>query len=227
MTNSMRARIESRHPRANCRLIPNGVSEALFAIAPRAGDFVLYVGRLEINAKGLDILLEAFAQVPEGERIPLVIAGSGHESREWEGLLDKSCLRRWVRCVGHVDATERNRLLQTCRFLVMPSRIETFGMTIAEANAAATPVIVWDLAPMSEVAAPSSVRVPAFNTAAFAHAILSLNRASDEEILNLGMKARTWARRYEWDEAARAQEEFCLDLIAAQRARSAQTSLKR
>jgi glycosyltransferase involved in cell wall biosynthesis len=215
LTHSMQSRIESRHPRANCRLVPNGVSDALFTLTPHAGDFMLYVGRLEINAKGLDLLLQALALVPEALRMPLVVAGSGHELQEWDRLLSASGLRPWVRCVGHVDAIERDRLLQASRFLVMPSRIETFGMTIAEANAAATPVIVWDRAPMSEVAAPSSVRVPAFDTAALAQAMLSLSDASNEAIVTLGMQARGWARRYDWASAAGAQEDFYLGLVAA------------
>ena len=224
LTRSMQELIESRHRRANCRLIPNGVDDALFAPAPAAGDFMLYLGRLQIQAKGLDLLLEALAQIPAAERIPLVVAGSGHEMQAWERLLEASSMRPWVRCVGHVDAAERNRLLAGCRFLVMPSRIETFGMTIAEANAAAKPVIVWDLPPMNEVAAPASLKVPPFDTAAYAAAIRALTAASDSELENRGAAARLWARRYDWDAAALAQENFYLEVIEARRARSVPTA---
>jgi glycosyltransferase involved in cell wall biosynthesis len=214
---SMQKTIESRHPRAVCRLLPNGVDEALFDLRPHAGDFALFLGRLDVSAKGLDLLLEALRLVPEERRLPLVVAGTGHSLQEWERLLDRSGLRPWLRCVGHVEPEERNRLLQACRFLVMPSRIETFGMTIAEANAAATPVVVWDLAPMSEVAAPTCPRAPAFDVHAFAAAMLALTVASDEELLQRGIEARAWARRYDWNTTARAQEAFYLEIMEANR----------
>jgi glycosyltransferase involved in cell wall biosynthesis len=224
LTKSMQATIESRHANAHCRLVPNGVSDALFNIEPRAGTYILYVGRLEIKAKGLDLLLDALAQVPEKLRIPLIVAGSGHELPHWDRLLDESRLRPWVRCVGHVDATVRNRLLRNSRFLVMPSRIETFGMTIAEANAAATPVIVWDRPPMNEVAAPSSPRVAPFDTGALAAAMCSLIQAPDEHVISLGVSARNWARRFDWNTAARAQEAFYLEIVDSTRAAAKQAS---
>lgn len=217
LTESMQRTIKSRHPGANIRIVQNGVTDALFDQAPQVGDFMLYLGRLEIEAKGLDLLLEALRQVPEPERIPLIVAGSGHQTAEWDALLDRSGMRHWVRCVGQVEESERNRLLQTCRFLVMPSRIETFGMTIAEANAAGTPAIIWDRAPMNEVAAPASVRVRPFDTAEFAAAMRRLIRAADAELLNMGVAARTWARRYDWNCAARAQEDFYSDLVETRR----------
>jgi glycosyltransferase involved in cell wall biosynthesis len=220
LTDSMKRRIELRHARADCRLVPNGVADELFQLVPAAGDFFLYVGRLEINAKGLDLLLQALARVPETVRLPLVVAGSGHETAQWERLLDESGMRPWVRCVGHVDAPERNRLLAACRCLVMPSRIETFGMTIAEANAAATPVIVWDHAPMNEIAAPASMRVPPFDVAAFAAAMVSVACESGAEIVNRGLQSRQWARRFDWNVAAAAQESFYLEVAESRRARS-------
>jgi glycosyltransferase involved in cell wall biosynthesis len=224
LTESMAGTIAARHPRADIRLVPNGVADDLFQIAPNAGEFLLYLGRIEIHAKGLDLLLAALALVPEAERLPVVVAGSGHEQARWEALLDESGMRPWVRLAGHVDAAERNRLLGACRCLIMPSRIETFGMTIAEANAAATPVIVWDSSPMTEVAAPSSLRVPPFDVAALAAALAMIRSASDEEVVNRGVQARQWARRYDWDSAARAQEDFYLNLTQDSRGKSVQAS---
>jgi glycosyltransferase involved in cell wall biosynthesis len=218
LTKSMQETIEGRHARAECRLVPNGVADALFDLPPGAGNFMLYLGRLQIDAKGLDLLLDALALVPEKLRLPLVVAGAGYEQAQWERLLDRSGMRPWVRCVGHVGELERNRLLQGCRFLVMPSRNETFGMTIAEANAAAKPAIVFDRAPMNEVAAPCCPRVTPFDAGEFAAAMCTLIRAGDEEVVNLGVAARSWARRFSWSTAAQAQESFYLEAIESKRA---------
>ena len=218
LTNAMKETIESRHSAADCRLVPNGVDDTLFELEPHVGNFALYVGRLEIAAKGLDLLLEALASIPESRRIPLVVAGTGHHLHEWERLVERSGLHAWIRCVGQVAAPERNRLLRACRFLVMPSRSETFGMTIAEANAAAKPVVIWDAPPMSEVAVPSSSRAPPYDIRAFAAAVMALSEASDEHVRNLGLEARAWARRYDWNTAAATQESYYRELVESQRA---------
>jgi len=70
---------------------------------------------------------------------------------------------------------------------------------------------------MSEVAAPTCPRAPAFDVHAFAAAMLALTVASDEELLRRGIEARAWARRYDWNTTARAQEAFYLEIMEANR----------
>lgn len=212
LTDDMKITIEGLNHRADCRVLPNGVADELFDIEPRVGDFMLYLGRIEVHAKGLDLLLQAMAQIPEAERLPLVVAGSGHEQALFDEWLDRTGMRPWVRQLGHVDAARRAELLRDCRFMVMPSRIETFGMTIAEAHAAGKLAIVWDTAPMNEVAAPESPRVAPFDTAAYAAAILQLSRSAEGALLDRHGCCRTWARRYNWDAVASAQEAFYLQV---------------
>jgi glycosyltransferase involved in cell wall biosynthesis len=96
--------------------------------------------------------------------------------------------------------------------VAMPSRDETFGMTLAEANAAARVAVVWDRAPMNEVAAPGCPRVPPYDVDAYAAALSTLLAASDAELDARGDAARAWARQYDWDTVAAAQEAFYLDV---------------
>jgi glycosyltransferase involved in cell wall biosynthesis len=97
---------------------------------------------------------------------------------------------------------------------------ETFGMVIAEANAAARPVVVWDLEPMASVAAPGCPRVPAFDTAAWSRATLALLERGDDELAALGRRCREWARRFHWDEVAAAQERVYLEVAGRAAARA-------
>ncbi len=212
LTEAMRERLQARHPGADCRVIGNGVDDALFRIPIASGQGVLYLGRTEIQAKGIDLLLEAYASIPEAEREPLTIAGTVQQPAVLAALIERFGLRRWVQVSGPFDAAERSRLLAACRFVVMPSRSETFGMTLAEANAAARVALVWDLAPMNEVAAPCCPRVPAFDVAAYAQAMRELLRAGDDELQRRGEAARAFARRFDWDAAADAQERFYIDV---------------
>ncbi len=212
LTEDMRARIAARAPRADVRVIPNGVDDALFDVPATPGQGVLFLGRTEIDAKGLDLLLEAMARIPEAQRPPLIIAGTIQQGDALHGLVDALALRPWVTLHGPYDAAGRARLLAACRVVAMPSRHETFGMTLAEANAAARVAVVWDRAPMNEVAAPACPRVAPYDTAAYAAALLQLHAAPDAALATLGEQARAWARRYDWDTVAAAQEAYYLEV---------------
>jgi glycosyltransferase involved in cell wall biosynthesis len=210
LTDDMKRTIEALHPKADCRVLPNGVADDFFQIDGRSGDFMLYLGRIEVHAKGLDLLLQAMALQPAARRMRLVLAGSGPEQAGLESLLDRTGMRPWVDLIGHADAARRRELLRDCRFMVMPSRIETFGMTIAEAHAAGKCVLVWDCAPMNEVAAPETFRATPFEPAAYAAAMDRLIDLADADLAQLGQACRRWARRYDWNAVAAEQEAFYL-----------------
>jgi glycosyltransferase involved in cell wall biosynthesis len=211
LTDDMRHTIEGLNPQAQCRVLPNGVDDSFYAIEPQVGDFILYLGRIQVHAKGLDLLLQAMAAMPAERRPRLVLAGSGFEEPLLHQWLADTGMGPWVQLTGHVNATQRAELLRTCRFMVMPSRIETFGMTIAEAHAAGKVCVVFDAAPMHEVAAPDSPRAKAFDAASLAAVIEHWHHRPDAELAQLGASARQWARRYNWDAVAAAQEAFYLE----------------
>lgn len=213
LSDQMKERIGQRHARANCQVIANGVDDELFDVPVRHGTGILYMGRLEIETKGLDLLLEAYARIPEDQRQALTLAGTVQEPQALQALLQRFNLDRWVHVYGSYDAAERRALLAGCRFVVMPSRAETFGMTIAEANAAARLAVVWDLAPMNGVASPASIRVPAFDIDGYAAAMRRLIAMPDATLAALGDESRLYARRWNWDAAAEEQERFYLEVM--------------
>ncbi len=217
LTDGMRQRIEARHPRAACRVVPNGVDDDLFLCDVRPGKGILYLGRLEILAKGIDLLLAAYARVPEAQREPLTLAGTIQEPEALAALIERFGLQRWVKTTGSFTHQERSRLLEECRFVVMPSRTETFGMTIAESNAAARQTLIWDVSPVNEVASPSSPRVPAFDVEAYAAAMRDLLHMPLEKLAELGAGSREHARRWNWDAAADAQEHFYNEVMERHR----------
>ncbi len=221
LTEDMRRTIERLHPQAVCAVLPNGVDDSLYAITPRVGDFMLYLGRIEVHAKGLDLLLLAMAGMPEARRPRLVLAGSGPAKEEaaLQRWLDDTGMRPWVSLVGHVNVERRAELLRDCRFMIMPSRIETFGMTIAEAHAAGKCTVIFDHAPMNEVAAPHSLKARAFEPAALAMAIEQCHALPDAELRQQGELARQWARRYDWDAVAARQEAFYLQAFELEQRR--------
>jgi phosphatidylinositol alpha-mannosyltransferase len=210
LTPSMQRFISSRHPRADCRVIPNGVDAALFELPVRSAGAhgILYLGRVEMHAKGIDLLLQAYARMDPARRPPLTLAGTVQQPEALQRCLADNGLLGQVTVHGEYDAAQRLALLASHRVLAMPSRIETFGMTIAEANAAARPAVIWDLAPMNEVASPACLRVPAFDLAAYAAALQQLADAPEPEWLQRGEAARQHAQQFSWDRVAELQADY-------------------
>ena len=68
---------------------------------------------------------------------------------------------------------------------------------------------------MNEVAGPSCLLLPPFDPAALARAIAGLMAADDTELLNRGLLARNFARRFDWDHIATEQEAFYLEVLAS------------
>jgi glycosyltransferase involved in cell wall biosynthesis len=87
-------------------------------------------------------------------------------------------------------------------------------MVIAEACAAARPVIYWDIPPMNEIADKAGcVAVQPFDIRDYTAAMQKLIEASDEEIVARGLANRARVQHYRWDAIARQQEGFYLEQL--------------
>lgn len=125
--------------------LPNGLSESDFTLAEQArqlerGEHGLYLGRLA-PGKGLENLLDACARVP-GLRLRIVGGGDlGLENRLTRRCAQLGIADR-VEIVPMVSGERVWNCLARARFLAMPSRFESFSMSVLEALACATPVVV-------------------------------------------------------------------------------------
>lgn len=217
LSGQMRDLVASRTRGARIELIPNGIDDdSLFDLPITIGDFVLYIGRVDLGQKGLDLLLEAYARVPEAIRLPLVIAGHGFEEDRVRALIERLGLGRWTQLVGRVDPAGRADLLARCRFVCVPSREETFGLVIVEACAAGKRVAAFDRPPMNEVApaGPCLLARP-FDVDAYAQALVTLLACDTAVMIAEGQRCRDWARGFRWDEIALQQERFYEQVVEA------------
>lgn len=214
LTESMQDHIQKHQKEGSFAVIPNGVDDQLFELPVTPGEYIFYLGLIDFELKGVDLLLEAYARQSPASRLPLVLAGHCHDRKRLDERIAELKLGSSVQLLGKIDAQKRLTLMQNARFVCVPSRWETFCMVAAEACAAATPVIVFDIPPLNEVVPPQGCRlVPPFGVGQLASALEDLSSTPDATIIEMGQICRTFAQRYRWDIVAEAQENFFLEVV--------------
>ena len=197
--------LRALNPQVEVDVIGNGVDRALFDQPQQAGRDVVFIGRLELGGKGLDLLLEAWKLAHERVEGDLVIAGGGHDEARVRREVTRLGLTDRVRFAGWVRDEEKARLLAGARAVAMPSRMETFGIVAVEAFAAATPVVAFGIPSLREVVPDGAgFAVAPFDVAAYAEKLVRLG--TDAELaLAMGAQGRRFAAGYDWDTLAARQ----------------------
>jgi glycogen synthase len=175
---------------------------------------VLFIGRLDMEHKGLDLLLNAWRKVCGPARIPLVIAGEGAGRAEVETTISREGLGEWVRMIGRVEGDAKRAVFTGSRIVVVPSRYETFGIVALEAMAAGKPVVCFNIEHLNELATPPwAEHVAPFDWEAFGRVVAELWE-NPRRCGEMGTAARLQARQHHWDSIAQQQEDFYLEALA-------------
>jgi len=107
---------------------------------------ILFVGRLEY-VKGVDVLLEAFACLPDNCK--LLIAGDGSQRKALETLAGRLQVHDRVEFLGF--RTDVQRLMTSVDCVVLPSRWEGLPMVLLEAMAVGAPVVASAVGGIPEI----------------------------------------------------------------------------
>jgi glycosyltransferase involved in cell wall biosynthesis len=206
-------RLLSLNPRAHVDVIGNGVDIALFETPACLGSDVLFIGRLELGGKGLDLLLHAWSVACPGLDGRLMIAGTGLDEAKIRQLANRLGISDRVSFLGWVGGEDKVRLLNRSRLVVVPSRQETFGLVAIEALAAATPVIAFDIPCLREIVpADCGWLVKPFDISALAARLSSLY-GDKEQLLAAGHRGREFAVEFDWDLLAELQAQAYQDAL--------------
>ncbi|HEX6676027.1 MAG TPA: glycosyltransferase, partial [Actinomycetes bacterium] len=181
---------------------------------------VTFLGRLTAK-KRLDLLVEAFAEVAAAEPgAHLAVAGPDDEGigAGVRARVARLGLAGRVSFLGLVTGAAKAALLGRSRVMVLASEDESFGVAVAEAMAAAIPVVVSEgVALHREVAAAGAGLVVPLAPGPLASAVLHF--ASDpEQAARCGANGRAWAwMRLSWDQAAKGLERLYQQAVAEAR----------
>lgn len=203
-------------PDVRVELIGSGVPDEFSRVERRERGHLLYYGRFDLFQKGLDTLLQAFAQIaPDHPDVVLRVAGRGKDEDRVRALAAELGVEERVYLHPGVGRTEVLELLSGALALLMPSRLEGLPMVPAEAMAAGVPVVAADVGAAGEVVDPprGGILVPPDDPAALAGAVHGL-LDDPERRAALSASARRSAERFSWDAVAERHLAFLHEIAA-------------
>lgn len=139
LTKSMKDYLQEEEHIYNTKVIPNGVNPGEYC---NKGDdnYVLFAGRLN-KVKGIEHLIDAFAEISKHRDINLVLMGSGSEKASLEHHAIRKGILERIRFVPTVPRDALRECMSRCTAFVLPSLYETFGTVAVEAMASGKVVI--------------------------------------------------------------------------------------
>ena len=188
-------------------VIPGGIDPSWFDVErkPSEKPDLLFWGRME-DEKGVPELLQALKTV--AKKIPsvkLTLAGEGNRLEEYKRQVRKLGLIPKVVMPGWQSTAAIQNLAATARLGVFPSRIESFGLSVAEALGAGLPVIATRAGALPEVVEDgvTGTLVPPGDPEALAQAICTALEDTGKSN-DMAERGRKIARQqFSWDATAR------------------------
>ncbi len=200
----------------NCQVevVQNGIDVQGIAMKQvwRAPRRLLFMSRVHPK-KGLELLLQAMARL-EGAPFELQIAGSGEPAyvEELKKLVYALGLDRQVQLLGPVYGDRKWQLIREADVVVLPTYSENYGLIVAEALAAGTPVLTTTGTPWQSIEKQHCGWWVQPSVEALLEALLEIAKLTAADLEMRGRAARTLA---ETDCAIEAKVEHLYALYRA------------
>ncbi len=207
-------------PASNLTVIHNAVDHTRYLPSPSAKSpipLIAYVGRIK-KYKRIEHLLEACREVFDTiQDARLVIAGSGDHLDALKRFSRRIGIAERVEFKGWVTEEEKVKILQQAHVFVTPSSKEGWGVTVIEANACGTPVIATNVPGLRDAVrdGETGFLVPHGDIRSLARRIIEVLKNPDLRN-QMSMKSVEWARKFNWDDSARAFLQVITEVVAGQ-----------
>ncbi len=202
-------KIKQMAPKANVSIIPNGIDKV--EQLKRSGKYYLFIGRIEVNQKGLDILIETFSELAKEK---LIICGSGEvrEMAKLNSLLIDNNLQDRVKVIGKKNHSEIKELVKNAKAILVTSRFETFSMVALESLAMGVPLVSFDIPGLKWLPDNCSHKVHSIKSSDLVIAIrnLSKQKAETKAKVQNGLK---FASGLTWDNISGKYENLIHQII--------------
>ncbi|MEW6416541.1 MAG: glycosyltransferase family 4 protein [Nitrospirota bacterium] len=200
-----------------CAIIPNGIDREFLRVNNEEDDYILFLSRIDIYQKGLDILVDAFRLIAEKFKdLRLVLAGYAFSNVDDLMKRIPVGLRDRINYVGFVSGEEKLRLLSKAKAFVLPSRLEAHPVSVLEALACGKAVLVSDI-PELRYIIENDVGLTFKNNSSRDLADKLSVLLKDKGLRHtIGEKGRRFAFNYLWDDMALVFELFLKEVVSGQ-----------
>lgn len=200
-------------------VLSNGFNQPLKAktVFSEKGIKAIFIGRLDIYHKGLDILIEAVAKeqlLLREESFTLDVYGPKEQDyAKIEELISKYEVNDIVALKGEISGDAKEKVLLDADLFVLTSRFEGHPMGLIEALTYGLPVLVTPGSNMSEeIASETAGWVADGNADSIAKQFreIAIEKA---ELPQRGVKAKLLSKKYSWDKLAKELHDIVGELI--------------
>ncbi|MEO5357943.1 MAG: glycosyltransferase family 4 protein [Nitrospirae bacterium YQR-1] len=199
----------------NMTVIPNGIDGRFLEADPVESDYILYLGRIDLHTKRLDLLIRAYEEVYQSNpEVKLIIAGDGRDMEQLKSVVSKLHQRVQdnILLPGWVEKEHKIHYLSDALVVVLPSRYEVQPIVVTEALAAGKAVIVSDIEELEALIKDGlCFSFKSGDYKSLANQIKVLLK-DGEARHSLGIKGRAWAADYKWEKLSGDFENFLLKL---------------
>ncbi len=201
------------HPHAQSTVVSPGVTLPE-DLPPSSEEYVLFLGRLDVEIKGLDTLIKAWAQLSENRRkLPLYIIGGGDNSK----IKDMICTTgaKDVHFLGHLDHKKAMAAIKRAAFLCIPSRMEGCGIVLYEAFALGKPVVASSI-PSFENLITNGVSGMLFPPGDYQSLSVAIGRLLIDQEMRDRMANGASKNKidFQWETAAEKQDRFFREIMS-------------
>lgn len=178
---------------------PGYDSEKFKVQESKVGNYIIYIGTIQPR-KNLIRLMEALARI---EGLKLIIVGkTGWDYEEILAAPKKLGIEDRVEFKGYLSTDKLVGLLNGALAFVLPSLYEGFGITVVEAMACGTPIIVSNVSSLPELVGEAGLLVDPYSVDQIEQAIriLTTDKKLREKYVKLGLLQ---SQKFSWSKMAK------------------------
>jgi len=204
-SDQIKKKVQTVTPNADIQTISNGI-EKVYNTRVKREKYVLFLGRIEIDQKGLDLLIPAFKAFNEQKKnsYQLIIAGTGDvkEMTTLKKLIKNAGMTKYTKLVGRVQGNKKTDLIRKAACVVVPSRFETYSLVALEALAHGTPLVCFPIKGLSWIKDTLATKAKKLDSESLTKAIFQV--VTDTKISDTKVTAgKAYAKQFTWDEIAK------------------------
>lgn len=199
-------KIKKYNPNIEYKIVPQGVGKEYFSIKPKSPKHILFLSRLDMHQKGIDLLLKAYAKIKHKIKLPLVIAGHGPDENKVTDLITSLNLTDQVTMVGSAYGDKKFKLMSEAYFTVFPSRHDEMCLWTLESIAAGLPLVAFDLPESKWLPGSVALKASAFSIEEYSEKILEAS--NNKKLKKMKIEARNFAKNFSWENTARQYLDF-------------------